>query len=263
MIEYERLKTVYDKLIRIPHLNLTDYIKPVPIKDILKEYFQFEDTDFYPYISGLADERIKEHMAKNWVGMCIIDACTDGRHNIDYLVTENNYDRLDFRFDSEGNPVYGPTNVGELVPKTMEFLYDIVGNPKKTRISRMVANGGNTTWHSHRLLSNTGDHRFAAGPDFVTPVVHIPLITNNKSYAGVATELPKNNPSVKMHWERYHVGEVWVFNSYYYHQAVNMGRTNRDHIMMYVPLDDEKMFPIFERAAEEYRGNLLPEIELK
>ena len=64
MFEHERIKLVYDKFIRIPHLNITDYVKPAPIKDILKEYFQFTDNDYYPYISGVENEQLKSHMAE-------------------------------------------------------------------------------------------------------------------------------------------------------------------------------------------------------
>jgi hypothetical protein len=263
MFEHERIKLVYDKFIRIPHLNITDYVRPAPLKDILKEYLQFSDDDFYPYISGLENEDIKTHMAENWKGMCIIDSCTSGRHNIDYLVTENNFHKLEFKFDNGGQPIYSPTDVGKLMPDTMSFLYDIVHYPKKTRLSRMIANGGNATWHSHRLLANTGDRRFTSGDNFVTPVLHIPLITNNKCYMGVSTRFPPRDGDVKKHWQRYHPGEVWLFNSYYYHQAVNLGRTHRDHIMMYVPMDDKTMFPIVEKAVQEYDGELLDNIDLK
>ena len=263
MFEYDRIKLVYDKLIKIPHLQLTDYVKPTPLKDILKEYFQFTDNDYYPYLFGGDDEEMVKHMAENWKGMCIIDTCTSGRHNIDYLVTENNFHKLEFKFDKNNKPVYSPTDVGELMPNTMSFLYDIVDYPKKTRLSRMVANGGNPRWHSHRLLANSGDRRFTSDDDFVTPVVHIPLITNNKSYMGVSTGNPPRDGDVKRHWQRYHPGEIWLLNSYYYHQAINMGRTHRDHIMMYVPMDDKTMFPIIEQAVNEYTGELLDDTELK
>ncbi len=262
MFDPERVKLVYDKLIQIPHLNITNYVKPAPMREILKEYLQFEDADFYPYISGLDNEEIKTHMANNWKGMCIIDTTVSGKHNVDYMVTENNFDKLEFKFDDQGNALFSPTDVGELVPNTIRYLYEIVKYPKKTRISRMVANGGNPSWHSHRLLANGGDQRFTSH-DMITPVLHIPLITNNRCFMGVATRYPPKNPDIHKYWQRYNFGEVWIFNSYYYHQAVNLGPANRDHIMMYVPVDDEYMFPILEKAVAEYQGDIMPVVELR
>jgi len=42
------------------------------MREILKEYLQFNDEDFFPYISGIPDNELKNHMAENWKGMCII-----------------------------------------------------------------------------------------------------------------------------------------------------------------------------------------------
>jgi hypothetical protein len=33
--------------------------------------------------------------------------------------------------------------------------------------------------------------------------------------------------------------------------------------MMYVPVDDEYMFPILEKAIANYKGELMPVVELK
>jgi hypothetical protein len=80
---------------------------------------------------------------------------------------------------------------------------------------------------------------------------------------GVSTKYPPRNPGVIRHWQRYNFGEVWIFNSYYYHQAINLGSENRDHIMMYVPVDDEYIFPILEKAVNEYKGEIMPVVELR
>lgn len=262
MFDKERVDNLYQKLIQIPHLNITNYVKPAPMREILKEYLQFDDNDFYPYISGIDDNEFKSHMAENWKGMCIIDTSISGRHNIDYMVTENNFDRLEFKYDENGDPLFSPTDVGELLPNTIKYLYEIVKYPKKTRISRMVANGGNPTWHSHRLLANTGDQRFTSH-EMITPVLHIPLITNNRCFMGVSTKYPPRNPANQKYWQRYNFGEVWIFNSYYYHQAINLGPAHRDHIMMYVPVDDEYMFPVLEKAVADHKGDVMPVVELR
>lgn len=262
MPEFDRIKKLNQKMNYIPHLNLTKYLPTVPLKKMLIDLFQFSDTDFYPYITGFESEQAREHMANNWKGMCIIDASVSGRHNIDYLCTENNFNDLEFRFDRQGNPIYAPTDVGELVPSITNFLYQIAAAPGKTRISRMVSNGGNPSWHSHRLLANRGDEKFVS-KDLLKYVLHIPLITNHKTAFGIATKNPMTNPDIKRYWQKYQAGEVWIFNSYWYHNAFNMGEYHRDHIMMYVNTDDEKLIPVIEKAVEEYSGPYIEEDTLE
>lgn len=255
---YERVKALNDRLNYIPHLNITKLLPTVPIRSFIKDLFQFEDNDFYPYITSLDNEKIAEYMANNWKGMCIIDSCTSGKHNIDYLCGDTNYEKLNFRFDEQGNPLYSPTDVGEKVPSIIDYLYTIAATPGKTRISRMVPNGGNPTWHSHRLLANKGDDKFTS-KELLKYVLHIPLITNHKAVMGVATRNPAFHPEVKRHWAKYQPGEVWIFNSYWYHNAINMGEYARDHIMMYVNVDDAKLFPVLEQAVLNYQGPKIDE----
>lgn len=260
--DLDRVKALQDKMNRIPHLNISKYLPQPPIREMIKELFQFDDSDFYPYITGFMNENAKKHMADNWKGMCIIDACKSGKHNIDYLCTENNFEQLEFRFDENGNPVYAPTDVGLAVPNIVNFLYEIAERPGKTRISRMVANGGNPSWHSHRLLANGGDEKFVS-KELLKYVLHIPLITNSKSIMGVTTKNPYEHPEVHRYWQKYNSGDIWIFNSYWYHNAVNQGEHHRDHIMMYVNVDDEKIVPVLEQAVREYQGPLIDETILE
>lgn len=259
-----RLIDICNKLNQIPHLNLTKYLPTVPYKEMLRELMQFNDEDFYPYITGNKNEDLAKHMAENWKGFCIIDTCREGRHNIDYLTTENNFNKLTWNIGEEGKFVYRVTDVGELMPTTTNYLYSIIKEPQKTRISRIMPNGGNATWHSHYRLAQTGDKKFEMNNDerlqyrIVEPVLHIPLITNQNVFFGVA----ENNPGIdgkyqSATWQKYDIGEVWLFNSYFYHNVYNKGSIPRDHVMMYARFDDEKLLPIIEQAIADYNGPLL------
>lgn len=260
----KELIEVSKKLNSIPHLNLTKYLPSVPYKDMLKELLQFNDNDFYPYITGNTNKDLARHMAENWKGFCIIDSCREGRHNIDYLTTENNHNKLTWNLDKEGDFVYKVTDVGELMPVTVNYLYSIIDKPQKTRISRIMPNGGNATWHSHYRLAQTGDKKFKMNDDerlehgIVEPVLHIPLITNQNVFFGVS----ETNPGIDGRfqtatWQKYDIGEVWMFNSFFYHNVYNKGSMPRDHVMMYVPFDDKKMLPIIEQAIADYTGPML------
>ena len=255
---------VSQHLNKIPHLNLTKYLPEVPLREMLKELFQFNDEDFYPYVTGNTNQRLAEHMSNNWKGMCIIDSCKEGRHNLDYLTTENNFNKLTFNLDEQSNFVYAPTDVGSLVPSMIDYIYTIIDRPQKTRISRIMPNGGNATWHSHYRLAETGDKKFNMNDDYrlrhriVEPVIHIPLITNKDTYFGVAEHNPMTEQKfTDIAWQKYAIGEVWLFNSYFYHNVFNRGTAPRDHIMMYMPFNDKKMFPVIKQALKEYKGLLL------
>jgi hypothetical protein len=259
--DIERLRDINKKLNSIPHLNITKFLPQPPLRDMMKELFQFDEKDFYPYITGFQDEQAQEYMAKNWKGMCLIDSTVSGRHNIDYWCTENNFEKLEFRYDDEGDPLYAPTDVGELCPRILQYLYEISEAPGKTRLSRMVANGGNASWHSHRKLADYGDEKFVK-KEMIKYILHIPLITNSTTYMGVAEKNPNVDPEAKKIWQKYHFGEIWIFNNYWYHNAVNLGIDHRDHIMMYVNPDDEKLIPIIEKAVKEYQGPYIVDEEL-
>jgi hypothetical protein len=252
-----------NKLNRIPHLNLTKYLNEVPIEAMLRELFQFQESDFYPYITGNTNPDIAKHMAENWHAFCMIDTCKSGRHNIDYITTTNNFDKLEYHQDESGKYVYRPTDIGLELPSTLEYLYSIAGSPEKTRMSKIMPNGGNATWHSHKLLAEKGDDRFDIGNremlahGIITPVIHIPLITNKDVWMGISERHPKADPNINKFWKHYNPGEVWLFNSYYFHNAVNNGKNSRVHIMMYVPINDPLLMPILEKAVAEYQGPLL------
>lgn len=248
----------------IPHLNITPYLPKVPIEEMLEELNQFTDEDFYPYITGNTNKELAAHMAANWHGFCIIDSCKEGRHNVDYLTTENNFNKLTFNIDENGQPVYRATDVGELMPATVSYLNSIVGYPQKTRISRIMPNGGNASWHSHYKLALTGDKKFAMNDNarlenkIVEPVLHIPLRTNPDVWFGISASNPNYDKNFKAHWKRYNVGEVWIFNSFFHHNVFNKGTQPRDHIMMYIPFNDPILMPILEKAINDYTGFKLP-----
>lgn len=257
------------QLNQIPHLEITKYLPAVPLKPMLRELLQFNDEDFYPYITGNKDRNLAQHMAENWKGMCIIDSCEEGRHNIDYLTTTNNFDKLTFKFDADGKPLYGPTDVGKLTPVMVDYLYSIIKHPQKTRISRIMPNGGNATWHSHYTLALGGDKKFAMNDDerlrnkIVEPVLHIPLITNKDVWFGILPKHPGVFPDQKPIWQHYAAGQVWIFNSFFYHNVYNKGSIPRDHIMMYVPFNDPFLMPILKQAVSEYTGTRIPMEELQ
>lgn len=258
------MSTLYEKLVRIPHLNLTPYLPKVPLKEMLKDLSQFKDDDFFSYKTATKDKQFLEFLGKNWKGMCLIDSTEDGKQHTDIVTSKVNSHALDYQFkknrENEIKPVFKPTNVGRLCPNMMRYCFEVANKPKRTRLSRLVANG-NFHWHSHKVLAeaDVADKRFTgkSGKYEKCLIIHIPLTTNEKCWMGVSDQHPMGGHPFKIYKQHYALGEVWILNGYYYHNVFNSGITTREHIMLYANVDDAKLEPILEKACEEYKGPLI------
>jgi hypothetical protein len=242
----EQIIDLYKELKDIPHLNLTDYLPPVPISAMLQDLNQFSDNDFYPYTNGTVPPEFLNFLQTHWLGMCLIENCREGKHHIDYLTTDNH----ELTFHPPG--VHKPTDVGELTPNIINYLYSITSIPERTRLLRLMPRGS-TGWHSHYVLEKSG-FKDLGDVKVVNPVIQIPLRTNDRCGMSVARDNPREVKNAKQTIQHYRVGEVWLFNSYHFHDAHNIGSTPRDHIMMYASLDDDKLFETVKKAVNDYNG---------
>ena len=121
------MSTLYEKLVRIPHLNLTPYLPKVPLEEMLKDLSQFKDDDFFSYKTATKDKQFLEFLGKNWKGMCLIDSTEDGKQHTDIVTSKVNSNALDYQFkknrEDEIKPVFKPTNVGRLCPNMMKYCF--------------------------------------------------------------------------------------------------------------------------------------------
>jgi hypothetical protein len=53
------------KLVQIPHLNLTQYIKKVKLNEMLSDLQQFKNTDYLPYQTATKNKEFFDFLAKN------------------------------------------------------------------------------------------------------------------------------------------------------------------------------------------------------
>jgi len=256
------MSTIYEKLITIPHLNLTPYLPKVPLNEILKDLNQFKNEDYLPYQTATKNKEFFNFLAKNWHGMCLIDSVKNGKQFMDYYTNVINDDKLEFNFNEKGQAVFKPTTVGELCPNILNYCYEIVEKPKRTRLSRLVA-GGHFHWHSHKVLSESkqSNKKFTNkdGKYKNTVIMHIVLKTNEKCWMGVSNQHPFGGHSYKIHKQHYGLGEIWILNGDYYHNPFNGGEEDRDHIMLYADPLDKKLYPILENAINNYKGPVLNE----
>ena len=106
------MSTIYEKLITIPHLNLTPYLPKVPLDEIQKDLNQFKNEDNLPYQTATKNKEFFNFLAKNWHGMCLIDSVKNGKQFMDYYTNVINDDKLEFNYDEKGQAVLEPTPGG-------------------------------------------------------------------------------------------------------------------------------------------------------
>jgi len=243
----------FDKLKSIPHLNLTPYLKKVDLESIINDINQFKENDFYPYDAADEDKNFKKFIAKNWNGCSLIDTVISGKQFADYF-TSDLYDKnLKFNLDNNGKPFFKPTDIGTKCPNILNYIYEILQSPQRTRLSRLPKKC-HIHWHSHKIITEYGPtKKFSSGLNS-TIVMHIVLKTNNKCWMGVSTQHPSGKFPFKIYKQHYSLGEIWILNGHYYHNVFNGGDTTREHIYIMASMYDEKLKPIIEKALDNYDG---------
>ena len=243
----------FDKLKSIPHLNLTPYLKTVDLESMINDINQFEENDFYPYDAADDNKNFKEFLSKNWTGCSLIDTVKTGKQFADYYSSDSFNENLEFNLDDNGNPIYKPTDIGLKCSSILNYIYEIIKSPQRTRLSRLPIKS-HIHWHSHKILSEYGPtKKFSSGLNS-SLVIHIVLKTNSRCWMGVSTQHPSGKFPFKIHKQHYSLGEVWILNGHYYHNVFNGGDTTRDHIYLHASMYDEKLKPIIEKALDNYDG---------
>ena len=169
----------FDKLKSIPHLNLTPYLKTIDLKNLITDLDQFKDDDFYPYDAADKDENFKTFLSKNWTGCSLIDTVKTGKQFADYYSSDFFNKNLKFNLDDNGKPIYKATDMGLKCSNILNYIYKIIQNPQRTRLSRLPKKS-HIHWHSHKILSEYGPtKKFSSGLNS-SLVIHIVLKTNNR-----------------------------------------------------------------------------------
>lgn len=251
----------------IPHLDLTAVLPKLPLLAIQQEVnYNVSNLCQFDYASNV--ESVRRSLAETWHGFSIIDITSDGQHMIDYYSTGINNPKVVSRgieLDNQGFAKTKVTNIGEAMPITVDYIKSFLNEPGRCRVSRLKA-GKVIHYHSHYVKANENKTKIAKS-NLNRATIHIPLVTNDHCNF-LVTELPSNNKD-SADWfkakeleykQHYAVNEVWMFNSYHYHRAENLGVEDRDHILIYFDHMDEKVRPYIESAINNYRGPLIRSI---
>jgi hypothetical protein len=257
-------KEYEDALNKIPHLNLTSFLPTLPLAKIQAEV-QYNINKLCEFDYASTNPAVKQSLAETWHGFSIIDITKDGQHMIDYYSTGINNPKViskGIEIDTNGYASTRITNIGETMPTTVDFILSFLSEPGRCRVSRLKA-GKIIHYHSHYVKAQENKTKIAKS-NLNRATLHIPLVTNPDCNF-LVTKLPKNNTdladwfkaSETEHKQHYSVGEVWMFNSYHYHRAENLGLADRDHILIYFDYMDPKIRPFIEIGINSYNGPLI------
>ena len=255
----------YEKaLAQIPHLNLTHMLPELPLESIqLEVNTNIDKLCQFDYASS--NELVRKNLAETWHGFSLIDITEDGQHMIDYYSTGLNNPKViskGITLNEHGYANTQVTNIGQQMPTTVNYILSFLEEPGRCRVSRLKT-GKIIHYHSHYVKAQENKVKIAKS-NLNRATIHIPL-TTNKNCNFLVTRLPQNNTD-SADWfkaneneyvQHYSIGEIWMFNSYHYHRAENLGLEDRDHILIYFDFMDRKVRPHIEKAINSYNGPLI------
>lgn len=257
-------KEYEEALNQIPHLDLTSVLPRLPLSDIRAEV-EMNVNKLCQFDYASSNETVRKNLAETWHGFSLIDITDDGQHMIDYYSTGLNHPKVvskGIEFNEQGYANTKVTNIGKLMPLTVEYILSFLNEPGRCRASRLKA-GKIIHYHSHYVKAQENKVKIAKS-NLNRATIHIPLTTNDNCNF-LVTRLPQSNTD-PADWfkakeveytQHYGVGQIWMFNSYHYHRAENLGVTDRDHILIYFDYMDKKIRPYIEQAINMYRGPLI------
>jgi hypothetical protein len=252
---------------KIPHLNLTDYLPPVPVEDMIKEMWE-NVSNIKPFeYSRNVSTKGRTYLEDHWQGFSIIDITERGDHMLDYYTSNITHQRtkeLGIELGEDGFAIFKITDIGRRTPISTTYCKDLFEQLWRCRISRVRPNGV-IQYHCHELKRHRNPDKLI--PDTAwTGILHIPLITNSNCKFWITENKNQSREHAddfgiftnqKEYSQQYNVGEIWMFNNYHYHKAENLGTSDRYHMLIYFDYMDKKIRPIIEQAILNYSGPIV------
>lgn len=229
---------VKEKLKVIPHLKLGK----IDISSLIQKEID-NIPKFYDYERPGDDKEKYKLYANSWKVVGLIDSTQDPS-----LAAKDGRSYQGSNSFGNGGVL---TEIGKMMPNTLNLVYNLVEAPMRVRISKFVPKG-HLHWHSHNQY-NSGNY---INTEYFKGVLHIPLRTNKNVKFGV-TKFPIENYGINPIWQHYDVGEIWLFNSWEMHNIFNDGDSDRIHIMFYFNFFDKKIISLLKEKVEEYKGPFL------
>jgi hypothetical protein len=145
------------------------------------------------------------------------------------------------------------TELKEICPYTYQIINDFGGGKLLARIEKLMPKIGTVGWHSHILE--------ARQPDWIS-VIQIPVSIPKESKHSVISYMDYRGSTykkpLKVYEECYKEGQLYVLNSYHYHNAFNYSDEPMYIIRFYVDSREPKIKEIFDESIKNYKGEYIP-----
>ena len=220
---------MFDKLLRIPHLDLGLEFDAVRMAEEIKII-----DNFAPYKSK--DPISADLYEKNWSGASLVSIDGSVFGDMEELKTY---------------PTIEPkkTPLADRCPYLMQILDRLKATSERTRIMR-IAPKGQLDWHSHVLHHKQNVKRLVVQVPIFLPKEFRYSVINAKDFNKL-----KRGESVKTYDMQYQPGKAYIFNSYHPHNVFNPSEEYRITLMTYMSYDKNK--DLIDKAIENYDGPLL------
>lgn len=230
----QKLSDLLLKLRSIPHLTLPIEIDAVRLRQELESI----PFPLLPYQSNFQEAH--NHYQTYWKGLSLVSK--DGGIFTDLCEGE--------LADTIGT--YQKTGLSDYCPYAYEIL-DMIGAGESRARILAIQPGGTLGWHSHVLELNQPEHLIVFQIPVVMPEKFKYSVISYMEYRGSDfSELPK------VYEAHYNPGQVYLFNSYHYHNVFNHSSDEtRLTVMCYVSLKNPKVFDVVQRAVDSYNGDLI------
>jgi hypothetical protein len=215
MMKQER----FTDLDRIPHLNLTDRLRP-PMAQLSAD-FDAVRSKFRPYSF---DETV------------ILESEANAPSTL-----SSTYQVIDVLGWSEQS-----IELESRLSATTSWIKSFTEGPVKARITREEAGSGGA-WHKHY-----SEEPGAASSRNV--FLHVPLMTDENVIFGIRNQ-PGLTPDT--FWQHYAAGEAWIFNSGGFHTVQNKGKVDRCHLYIVISADDPVFKDVLADAQRSYYGPVI------
>ena len=217
-------------LINIPHL-------PVPIffdakrveKEISRIPYEFSD-----YTSGLSNGIYINLFEENWKSLAL--------YSINGSVISDPKESWTGEFKRTELSTYCP------------YIYDLVDNLGGSLLARIekVMPNSSVGWHSHVMEGKQ--------PEWIT-VFQIPVVMPETSKYSVVSYMDYRGSDYKkkfkVYEQAYTVGQVYVLNSYHYHNAFNYSEDQMIMVRVYADKRDQKIQKLLETSINNYTGEYI------
>ena len=150
---------------------------------------------------------------------------------------------------------YKATELAKFCPYTYSII-DEWGGKLLARVENILPKIGTVGWHSHVME--------ARQPEWIS-VIQLPVLIPEGAKHSVVSYMEYRGSDykkpLKAYDERYPAGQMYVLNSYHYHNAFNISDDNMLVVRFYVDIREPKIQELLQSGLDNYTGEFIPTYE--